>query len=266
MQIFEALKLKEFPYMKTRELTNLPEINVVSDIINKNSLDRVFLLVDHDSKRIWTYNGPKSSFRLQIYGGILAGELRKQLRLFYRIFSLNQYTKVDDVFKEIMSKTLGPGRAKEITEDDFSEESKGRFEPQELSLHPGLKIKDALEKINSLPQPDNFKRKYLITGVNIFTDEKKIKNLIPEKETIEKTIKLGRLNDGFTFFDDRFYSTRIFIDRRKLQGIELFIRKEDEREPIKVNIPVLQDERINQARDLEELENAFEIPKQPSEE
>lgn len=266
MQIFEAVELNQIPFMKTRELTNQKELGKVSDIINEDSLDRVFLLVDHDSKRIWTYNGPKSTFKLQIYGGILAGELRKQLRLFYRIFPLNQYTKHHKTFKEIMEKPLGPGRAKEITEDDFSKESRGRFEPQELSTHPGLKIKDALDYVNSLPQPDNFSRKFLISGVNIYTDEKSVEKLIPEKKTIKRTVKLGRLNNGFIFFDDRLYSTRLIINKRKLQGIELYVHEDDQREPIKINIPVLPDERVSQSRDIDELEDAFEISEQTSKE
>ncbi|MBD3212136.1 MAG: hypothetical protein GF311_05945 [Candidatus Lokiarchaeota archaeon] len=266
MQIFEAIELKEFPYMKTRELTNQQGIETVSDIINEDSSDSVFLLVDHDEKRIWVYNGSKSSFKLQIFGGILAGELRKQLRLFYRIFSLNQYARDDKTFKEVLAKSIGPGRAKEITEEDFPEESMGRFEPQELSVHPGLKIKDAVENIDQLPKPDDFVRKFLISGVNIYTNEKKVKKLIPEQETTKKTVKLGRLNDGFTFFDDRRYSTRIFINRRQLQGIELFVHKNDQREPIQLDIPVLPDERLNQSREINELENAFEIPDNPPKE
>jgi len=266
MQIFEAIELKEFPYMRTKELTNLQEIIKVSDIINEKSLDRVFLLVDHDDKRIWVYNGPKSSFKLQIFGGILAGELRKQLRLFYRIFSLNQYRKEDKTFQEVMEKSLGPGRAKEIIEDDISEESIGKFDPRELSVHPNLKIKDAFENVNSLPTPNNFIRKFLISGVNIYTDEKKVKSLIPKKETFEKTIKLGQLNDGFTFFNDRLYSTRMIINQRKVQGIELYIYKGDKREPITLNIPVLPDERVDQARDIDQLENAFNVSERPAKE
>jgi hypothetical protein len=266
MQIFGAIELKKFPYMKTRELTNQQGIERVSDIINEDSSDRVFLLVDHDEKRIWVYNGTKSSFKLQIFGGILAGELRKQLRLFYRIFSLNQYAKDNKTFKGVLAKSIGPGRAKEITEEDFSEESMGKFEPQELSVHPGLKIKNAIENIDQIPKPENFIRKFLISGVNIYTDEKKIKNLIPKQETTKKTVKLGRLNDGFTFFDDRLYSTRILINRRQLQGIELFIHRDDQREPIHLDIPVLPDERLNQPREISELENAFEIPDNPPKE
>ena len=83
MQIFEVIELKEYPYMETREVV---QGKIVGDILNETSVERVFLLVDHDTKRIWTYNGPHSSFKVQIYGGILAGKLRQQLKLFYMIF------------------------------------------------------------------------------------------------------------------------------------------------------------------------------------
>ncbi len=74
MQIFEVVELSEFPYMETREVT---QGQTVSDILNETNIERVYLLVDHDIKRIWTYNGPKSYFKVQIYGGILASKLRQ---------------------------------------------------------------------------------------------------------------------------------------------------------------------------------------------
>ncbi len=92
MQIFEVIVLKEFPYMETIEVV---EGTTVGDIINNDSNNKVFLLVDHDTKRIWTYNGPQNSLKKQIYGGILAGKLRQQLRLFYRNHSLNMYSNSD---------------------------------------------------------------------------------------------------------------------------------------------------------------------------
>ena len=49
MQIFEVIETKEFPYMETREVL---QGQVVGDILNETSVERVFLLVDHDTKRI----------------------------------------------------------------------------------------------------------------------------------------------------------------------------------------------------------------------
>lgn len=95
MQIFEVVELKQFPFMETREVV---QGQIVSDILNENSLEKVYLLVDHDTKRIWKYNGPNSSLKIRNYGEILAGKLRRQLRLFYMIYPLNMYSKDDPEF------------------------------------------------------------------------------------------------------------------------------------------------------------------------
>jgi len=63
MQIFEVVEIQGFPYMETREVT---QGQVVGDILNETSINRVYLLVDHDIKRIWAFNGPQSSFKVQM--------------------------------------------------------------------------------------------------------------------------------------------------------------------------------------------------------
>ena len=117
MQIFEVLERVEFPFMETKEVL---EGVLVSDIISDACDGKVFLLVDHDTKRIWIYNGPQSSLKIQFYGAKLAGMLRQQLKLFYRIYPLNIHSQADTKFQELMNKQLGPGRAKPIEEKDFS--------------------------------------------------------------------------------------------------------------------------------------------------
>ena len=260
MQVFEIYELKDFPYMITQEMANLPENTLISDVIQEEKSEKVYIIIDHNSKRIWTYNGLNSSFKLQIYGGILAGMFRKQLRLFYRIYSLNKYTPEDEIYRDLMNKSLLPGIAKDITEKDFSETAKTNIIPQDLSIHPGLKIKSALEDINELPVPNDFIRKFLITGVQIYTDEEIIEKFIPESVLKKKQTKLGRLNDGFTFFDDNDYSTRLLINKRCIQGIELFVNKDKEKRALNLKIPVIYDEKFNTSRDINSLKKAFQIP------
>jgi len=242
-------------------MINLPENTIVDNVINKENSENVYIIIDHNSKRIWTYNGQKSSFKLQIYGGILAGMFRKQLRLFYRIYALNKYDQKHETFKELMAKTLLPGIAKEITEKDFPSILNENIIPQELSVHPGLKIKAALEQISELPMPNDFFQKFLITGVNIYTYEEIIDSFIPEEKKINKLIKLGRLNDGFTIFDDNDYSIRLVINKRNIQGIELFLHKEKQKPAFDLKIPVIYDERFNKKRNVNDLLKAFKIPK-----
>jgi len=101
MQVFEALELREFPYFIT---VGVDDGETVRDVLSSLNAHKVYLLVDHDSKTIWTYNGPYSSFKLQIFGGILAGMMRKQLRLFYKLQSLNSFKPDDSRFQEILDK------------------------------------------------------------------------------------------------------------------------------------------------------------------
>ncbi|MBY9002682.1 MAG: hypothetical protein KGD73_01800, partial [Candidatus Lokiarchaeota archaeon] len=77
MQIFEVLEIREYPYFLTVDVS---DGEVVRDIVNDLNSHKAYLIVDHDTKRIWTYNGINSSLKLQLFGGILAGMLRVQLR------------------------------------------------------------------------------------------------------------------------------------------------------------------------------------------
>ena len=105
-QIFEVLEVREFPYFVTIDIDDVP---IVGEVINVKNSRKVYLLVDHNKKKIWTFNGRNSPFKLQIYGGILAGMLRKQLKLFYRVYALNMYSTESPEFQEVMEQSIGPG-------------------------------------------------------------------------------------------------------------------------------------------------------------
>ncbi|MFX0021927.1 MAG: hypothetical protein ACFE9S_06345 [Candidatus Hermodarchaeota archaeon] len=257
MQIFEVVELAEFPYMETQEVG---EGQNVSDILNENNDDKVYLLVDHDTKRIWTYNGSKSSLKLQIYGGILAGMLRKQLRLFYRIYPLNLYSLEDKEFQELLGKPIGGGRANPIVKNDFPEPTPDKIIADVSISNP--KINTAIEFINELPNPDNLLRRFMIVGGTIFTDEEVTESFLKEEKTNLKTVKLGRLNNGFTFFQDHNYSTRLIIKERNIQGLELFIPEDDKSPIFKIDIPVIYEDKFSKPGSMKSLIKAFQIPKQ----
>ncbi|MEE9377663.1 MAG: hypothetical protein V3V33_06465 [Candidatus Lokiarchaeia archaeon] len=256
MQIFEVVELSEFPYMETREVT---QGQTVSDILNETSIERVYLLVDHDTKRIWTYNGPKSYFKVQIYGGILANKLRQQLKLFYRVYTLNIYTKEDKQFQEILEKPISGGRAKPIEKKDFPEPTPDKFVADISVSNP--KINKAIEYINQFPQPDSLIRRFMIIGGAIFTDEEITESFVKEEKITIKPVKLGRLNTGFTFFQDHNYSTRIIIKERNIQGIELFVDENDKSPSLKIEIPLIYEEKFNKPGSINSLVKAFQIPK-----
>ena len=257
MQIFEVVELPEFPYMETREVA---QGQIVSDILNETNNERVYLLVDHDTKRIWAYNGPKSSFKVQIYGGILAGKLRQQLRLFYRVYPINMYSREDKEFQEILKKPIGGGRANPIEKKDFPEPTPDKYVTDIIISNP--KINKAIEYINEFPNPDNLLRRFMIIGGSIFTDEEVTESFLKEEKTSLKIIKLGRLNNGFTYFQDHNYSTRLIIKERNIQGIELFIHKDDKSPTFKIDIPVIHEDKFSKPGSMKSLIKAFQIPKQ----
>lgn len=147
MQVFEVIELEEFPFMETREVG---QGQIVVDIINENRPEKVYLLVDHDTKRIWKYNGANSSLKLQNYGEILAGMLRRQLRLFYGVYSLNEYSKDDPESQELLKKPITGGRAKPIKKRDFpNQKLKHMMKPHlSLDIKESKKIIDDFVKKN----------------------------------------------------------------------------------------------------------------------
>lgn len=265
MQIFEVIELEEYPYFKTVEIT---EGETVKDVINEDNDNNAYLLVDHDSKRIWTFNGSKCPFDAQIFGGILAGLLRIQLRLFYRIFFLNELPKDAGLYQEIMEKPLGGGRARALEKEDFPEQVKDDPEAAVPSVHEFLNINRAIELINEIPPPppEVYSKKFLIIGGNIYREEESTEAFIQEDKIEIKPIKMGRLNNGFTFFKDYNYSTRLIVKEKKVQGIELFTRKDDESPTLELNIPIIYEEKFSNVGSMDDLINAFEISDQLSDE
>lgn len=257
MQIFKVFPLKEFPYMKIQEVLSGQKVR---DIINLENEDKVFLLVDHEQNRIWTYNGKKSPFKQQIYGGILADLLRRQLRLFYRIYSLNTYSRENELFQEILEKQLAPGKAREIVKEDFPDYSRKNIYNTNLSVHPGLNANKAMEYLESLPKLKKFKLKFVIVGSNIYTEEKSLEKFISDDKISTTNKNIGQLNNGFNFFGDKNYSTRLVIKDRKVQGIELYLDSEEKRSPLRLEIPVFTDNKFTQQGNMEDIIKAFKIP------
>lgn len=256
MQIFEVIELNEFPKMETREVV---QGQIVGDILNETSIERVFLLIDHDTKRIWPYNGPHSPLIVQVYGSILAGMFRLQLRGFYRVYPLNLYSIEDQEFQELLQKPIGGGRAKPIEKKDFPEPKPDIYASNVSIYSP--KTSKALEYISQFPNPDNLIRRFMMIGGNIYIDEEITESFLKEEKTIIKPVILGRLNTGFTFFQDHNYSTRLIIKERKIQGIELFISEDDKSSSLKIEIPLIYEEKYSKPGAIDSLIKAFQIPK-----
>ncbi|MFW9879474.1 MAG: hypothetical protein ACFFG0_40880, partial [Candidatus Thorarchaeota archaeon] len=188
---------------------------------------------------------------------------RQQLKLFYRVYPLNMYSQGNKEFQELMSKQLGPGRAKPIEEKDFLAKIPEKYVMDASIENPHSK--KAIEYINQFPQPENLIRRFMIIGGQIFTDEEVTESFLKEEITAINPVKLGRLNNGFTFFKDHNYSTRLIIKDRKIQGLELYIRKDDKSTPMELLIPVIYEEKYKKSGSIEDLIRAFHITDQFSE-
>lgn len=71
---------------------------------------------------------------------------------------------------------------------------------------------------------------------------------------------MGRLNNGFTFFDDRNYSTRLIVKKEQLQAIELYVNDDDKPRLLELTMPVIQEEKFSTPGKIESLIEAFRIP------
>ena len=197
--------------------------------------------------------------------GILAGKLRQQLRLFYRVYPLNLYSSDDKEFLEIMDKPLGVGRAKPIVKKDFSQPTPDRFNVRTSIQNPNMK--KAMDYISQIPPPPgNMIRRFLIIGSQIFTDEEIMVSFLLEEKTIIKPVKLGRLNNGFTSFKDHNYYIRIIIKDRKILGIELYVTEDDRFPSFELQIPLIPEEKFSKPGSINDLLNAFQNPDQLTEE
>ncbi|MFW9948336.1 MAG: hypothetical protein ACFFDX_16030 [Candidatus Odinarchaeota archaeon] len=257
MQIFEVLEVREYPYFLTVEVT---EGETVRDVINDYNSHKVYLLVDHDTKKILTYNGPNSSLKLQIFGGILASMLRKQLKLFYRIYTLNIYSRDDLEFQEILDKPLGEGRARSIEKNDFPDPTTIST-TGDLVIHNPRLIK-VVETIKEYPLPENYKRIFVIIGGILYSEEDITELFLKEEKVTREFVKMGRLNNGFTFFNDRNYSIRVIVKDRAIQGIELFIPNYEKYDSIELKVPVIPEEKFNRPGKIDSLIESFKIPKE----
>jgi len=243
-QIFEVLEVREFPYFVTIDIDDVP---VVGEVINVMNSRKVYLLV-----------GQNSPFKLQIYGGILAGMLRKQLKLFYRVYALNMHSTESPEFQEVMVQSIGPGRAQSINKEDFSKAIIDGTVGEIIIHNPGLK--KAMENINSYAQPEDLKRIFLIIAGNIYSEEDIPEAILKEEKYSTNLVKMGRLNNGFTFFSDRNYSTRIIVRNRTIQGIELYVNSYENLPSLRIKSPIIHEDKISNKGDMDKLVAAFQIP------
>jgi len=267
MQVFEVIELEKSPYMETREifLDSFTE-TTAKDLIDKK---KVLIFIDHNEKRIWTYFGSKTSLKLQMLGGILAKKFRAQLKLFYRISNMNEYSFNNKIIQKIFEQQVGPGRAQTINRENFD---KFRIPGEktemikDLCVHTGLNRKDALELLKSIPLPENFYPKIILIGGDFYSYDSELDSYIVKKEEKLTIKKLGQIPNGF-FFDNTYnYSTRLIIKNGKVQALECYIPKDIKLEVKQLKIPIFLEEKFHMPRNTSSLFKSMKIPEKLIEE
>lgn len=256
MQVFEVFETESSPYMEAKEIF----AETVKDLIDDS---KVLILIDHDDKKIWTYFGTSCSLKLQIYGGILAKKFRSQLRLFYRVININERSLDDKTVKEILERKVGAGRAQAVTSenyDNFSVPGENVEKIINLCVHKGIKKKDAIEQIQSLPKPENHKSKFLIIAGDFFSYESEVKSFVVESDERESIKKIGKMPNGFFFDNSHNYSIRLVIKGNLIQGIEYFVPSEEEVLTEKLEVPIFFEERFKTPGDINTVLKSFNIP------
>jgi len=184
--------------------------------------------------------------------------LRKQLKLFYRVYPLNMYSTEDPKFQEVMVQSITPGRAQPIGKKDFSEAGVDGNVGHIIIHNP--RLSKAMEIINSYAKPEDLKRIFLIIAGNIYSEEETPEAILKEERFSTNLLKMGRLNNGFTLFNDRNYSTRVVVKNRTIQGIELYINSYEKLPSLRIKSPIIHEDKISNEGDIETLIAAFQIP------
>jgi len=117
----------------------------------------------------------------------------------------------------------------------------------------------SLKKEFEFPQSDDYILRFMITEGNVYTEEKNVVSFIKEEKDIKHLFHLGRLNDGFTFFDDKSYTMRLVINKGNIHIIELYIPKNNKTDSLELKVPLLQEARFSRSNSLDSLIKSFQI-------
>lgn len=97
-------------------------------------------------------------------------------------------------------------------------------------------------------------------GGSVYSEEEEPESFVKEEKLKKIPVKLGQLNNGFTFFDDHNYSTRLIIKERKVQAIELFVKRNETIPLIELEVPTIPDDKLSHIGNIECIVENFQIP------
>ncbi|MHC1591518.1 MAG: actin depolymerization factor/cofilin- and gelsolin-like domain-containing protein [Candidatus Helarchaeales archaeon] len=189
MEVFEA-----FP---DGELQFITQARVLKEVINKENLDKVFLILNHPEKEAWIWIGPKAQVQKKFACARASRRVVSERRLSYKIRTADGYGEEPEEFKKLLDCSLRSVLRKE---------------------GPPLEILKLQRYILKTPLPEGFRREACIIGNKMY--------VAIEKQALgQKSIAFEESDyvpNGVIDLPEE-YRTRMFISHGIIQAIEFFV-------------------------------------------
>ncbi len=273
MQIFEILR--------TIETRLIPGNNSqIKEIISPDK-DKVYLITDDDSKKIFILIGERSTLVYYFIALKLAKEIRKSKRGFFGIEEIKSEEQVAKIMDMIVNDI---GSIKEFVNPDVHSKEdpimdpnninvvilntdpawRERIQPSNLLVFKKKQNTDIIfDQIKKNPLDPKYKTDLVLIDSSIYTPTKKLTNFLKDRKEERVYEKIGELTEGKFFSPE--YNCRFIVKGEYINSIEL-IRKKDSMNTnaYKINAPVLFIRRIITERSIETLKDSFNLPKADS--
>ncbi len=270
MQVFEVLL--------SIETRLIPGNNSqIKEIISADK-DKVYLITDDDSKKIFILKGERSTLVYHFIAQKLAKEIRKTMRGFYGIEEIKTKEQASKILGIVASDT---GNIKELVNPDIHSKEDPLMDPNNtnvilLNIDPAWrkriqpsdlrvfkkkqKTELIFDQIKKNPLGPDYKTDLVIIDSSIYTPTKNLKHFLKDRKEERVYEKIGDLTEGKFFSPE--YSCRFIVKGEYINSIELIRNKNQLNSSTdKINAPILFIRRIVTERSIETLKDSYDLPK-----
>jgi len=273
MQIFEILR--------SIETRLIPGNNSqIKEIISPDK-DKVYLITDDDSKKIFILIGERSTLVYYFIALKLAKEIRKSKRGFFGIEEIKSEEQAAKIMDMIVNDI---GSIKEFVNPDVHSKEdpimdpnntnvvilntdpawRERIQPSNLLVFKKKQNTDIIfDQLKKNPLDPNYKTDLVLIDSSIYTPTKKLTNFLKDRKEERVYEKIGELTEGKFFSPE--YNCRFIVKGEHINSIELIRKKNSmNTNAEKINAPVLFIRRIITERSIDNLKDSFNLPKTES--
>ncbi|MHA1473734.1 MAG: hypothetical protein ACTSQ5_00965 [Promethearchaeota archaeon] len=232
MQVFEVLR--------SIETRLIPGNNSQIKEIISSDKDKVYLITDDDSKKIFILKGERSTLVYYFIALKLAKEIRKSKRGFFRIEEIKSEEQAVKIMEMIVNDI---GSIKEFVNPDVHSKEdpimdpnntnvvilntdpawRERIQPSNLLVfQKKQKTYLIFDQIKKNPLDPNYKTDLVLIDSSIYTPTKKLTNFLIDRKEERVYEKIGELTEGKFFSPE--YNCRFIVKGEYINSIEL-IRK-----------------------------------------